>query len=173
MALEPITRQEQIIAGKDLEPITRLEKFLKEYAGSGGGGSGGSGGSIAVDSELSDTSENPVQNKVVKAALDALAIPTLHITVNSLDMSTMVTTITADKTFNEMFNVAGPTWCVITVPESISPTGQELVFECSSYKRGFSFGYGLVFTSDLTGGIAFVVDGNPDDGWTLNFKFLM
>lgn len=31
MALEPITRQEQIIAGKDLKPITRMEKFLKEY----------------------------------------------------------------------------------------------------------------------------------------------
>jgi hypothetical protein len=31
MALEPITRQEQIIAGKDLEPITRMEKFLKKY----------------------------------------------------------------------------------------------------------------------------------------------
>ena len=38
MALEPITRKEKIIAGKDLKPITRLEKFLKEYGGSGGGG---------------------------------------------------------------------------------------------------------------------------------------
>lgn len=28
-------------------------------------------GGVTVDSELSDTSENPVQNKVVKAALDA------------------------------------------------------------------------------------------------------
>ena len=37
MELEPITRQEQIIAGKDLEPITRMEKFLKEYGGGGGG----------------------------------------------------------------------------------------------------------------------------------------
>ena len=37
MALEPITRQEQIIAGKDLKPVTRMERFLKEY----GGGSGG------------------------------------------------------------------------------------------------------------------------------------
>lgn len=36
----------------------------------GGGGSGGSGGSITVDSALSDTSENPVQNKVIKSALD-------------------------------------------------------------------------------------------------------
>ena len=42
MALEPITRQEQIIAGKDLEPITRMEMFLKYYGGgSGGGGSSG------------------------------------------------------------------------------------------------------------------------------------
>lgn len=38
MALEPITRQEQIIAGKDLQPVTRMEFFLKAY---GGGGSGG------------------------------------------------------------------------------------------------------------------------------------
>lgn len=38
MALEPITRQEKIIAGQDLTPITRLEMFLKQY---GGGGSGG------------------------------------------------------------------------------------------------------------------------------------
>lgn len=33
MALEPITRQEKIIAGQDLKPITRMEKFLKEYGG--------------------------------------------------------------------------------------------------------------------------------------------
>ena len=37
MALEPITRQEKIIAGQDLEPITRMEMFLKNF---GGGGSG-------------------------------------------------------------------------------------------------------------------------------------
>lgn len=36
MALEPITRQEKIIAGQDLTPITRMEKFLKNF----GGGSG-------------------------------------------------------------------------------------------------------------------------------------
>lgn len=34
-------------------------------------GSGGGGGSIDVDDALSSTSENPVQNKVVKAALDS------------------------------------------------------------------------------------------------------
>lgn len=37
MALEPITRKEKIIAGQDLTPITRMEKFLKDF-GSGGGG---------------------------------------------------------------------------------------------------------------------------------------
>lgn len=41
MALEPITRQEKIISGENLKPITRMEMFLKEF---GGGGSGGSGG---------------------------------------------------------------------------------------------------------------------------------
>lgn len=35
---------------------------------------GGSGGSITVDSELSDASENPVQNKVIKSALDKLGV---------------------------------------------------------------------------------------------------
>lgn len=39
MALEPITRQEKIIAGENLTPITRMEKFLKQYGGGGGGGS--------------------------------------------------------------------------------------------------------------------------------------
>lgn len=37
MELKPITRQEKIIAGQDLTPITRMEKFLKQF-GSGGGG---------------------------------------------------------------------------------------------------------------------------------------
>ena len=45
MELEAITRQEQIIAGKDLQPVTRMEFFLKAY---GGGGSGGGGGVFRV-----------------------------------------------------------------------------------------------------------------------------
>lgn len=40
MALEPITRQEKIIAGQDLTPITRMEMFLKNFGGGGGGGGG-------------------------------------------------------------------------------------------------------------------------------------
>ena len=45
MELEAITRQEQIIAGKDLQPVTRMEFFLKAY---GGGGSGGGGGVLML-----------------------------------------------------------------------------------------------------------------------------
>ena len=41
MALEPITRQEKIIAGQDLTPITRMEMFLKQFCGSGGSVGGG------------------------------------------------------------------------------------------------------------------------------------
>lgn len=43
MALKPITRKEQIIAGKDLTPITRKEMFLKQLAGGSGGGGAGAG----------------------------------------------------------------------------------------------------------------------------------
>lgn len=41
----------------------------KECAGTGGG-SGGGGVSITVDEQMSDTSENPVQNKVIKKYVD-------------------------------------------------------------------------------------------------------
>ena len=89
MALEPITRKEKIIAGEDLQPITRLEKFLKQYGGGGGGGSVPTTGGVT----------------------------TLHINVTAVNMETMVaTTFTADKTPAEMqqASVNGPIWCVIT-----------------------------------------------------------
>lgn len=43
---------------------------MYQCLGSLSGGSGGAGTTITVDAELSATSENPVQNKAVKAALD-------------------------------------------------------------------------------------------------------
>ena len=87
MELEPITRQEKIIAGQDLTPITRMEMFLKQYGG-GGGGDGG-GGSAAT---------------------------TLHINITAVNFETMEATFTADKTPLEMqeASVTGPIWCVVT-----------------------------------------------------------
>lgn len=34
--LTPITREEKIIAGEDVKPVTRREKFLKAFGGGGG-----------------------------------------------------------------------------------------------------------------------------------------
>ena len=67
--LEPITREEHFMAraagasALELEPITREEHFLAAIASGGGG-------SVTVDAALSETSENPVQNKVIAAALE-------------------------------------------------------------------------------------------------------
>ena len=46
--------------------------ILNGYGGSGGGSSGGGGTSITIDSELSTSSTNPVQNKVITSAINAL-----------------------------------------------------------------------------------------------------
>lgn len=51
MELEAITRQEQIIAGKDLQPVTRMEFFLKAYRG------GGSGGGVQPDWNQNDSTQ--------------------------------------------------------------------------------------------------------------------
>ena len=49
-------------------PRNRKEKLLKEIYDNGGGGGGST--SVTVDSELSTTSKNPVQNKVITQALN-------------------------------------------------------------------------------------------------------
>lgn len=52
-------------------PTSKIERYLAKIIENGGsGGGGGGGGSVTVDSALSGSSTNPVQNKVVKAALD-------------------------------------------------------------------------------------------------------
>ena len=56
------------------------------------------GASVVVDSELSDTSTNPVQNKVIKSALDAKQDKNFTITfTKGID-----NTYTANKTFDEL-----------------------------------------------------------------------
>ena len=58
MELEAITRQEQIIAGKDLQPVTRMEFFLKAYGG------GGSGSGVQSDWNQNDsTAADYVKNR--------------------------------------------------------------------------------------------------------------
>ena len=71
----PRDREEKLLAaiaegatGKLPTPRNRKEKLLKEIYDNGGGGGGGT--SVTVDSELSTTSKNPVQNKVITQALN-------------------------------------------------------------------------------------------------------
>ena len=89
MALEPITRQEKIIAGQDLTPITRLEMFLKNFGGGGGGGSG-SGQFIVVvyNANVSGTvlKADKTYNEI-SAAIESGATVVIHMkkNINSAD----------------------------------------------------------------------------------------
>ena len=89
MALEPITRQEKIIAGQDLEPITRMEMFLKNF---GGGGGGASDAVLYTAQTLTDE-----QKKQARDNIDAdLADFVVNGTINSN------TEVTLDKTFAQI-----------------------------------------------------------------------
>ena len=83
MALKPITRQEQIIAGKNLEPITRMERFLKEYGG-------GSSGSVQSDWNQTDSSAADfIKNKPFEESYgDTLTIEAIDL--DTFDPSTLV-----------------------------------------------------------------------------------
>ena len=69
------------------EAFTSYTQKIKEYiSGKSGGGS-----SLTIDSELSDTSENAVQNKVIKDALDKKANTNIATTsANGLMSSDMI-----------------------------------------------------------------------------------
>ena len=72
-------------------PDPSFTDIIREYLESqfSGGGGGGGGGDITVDTELSDTSTNPVQNRVITAALTLKAaiddIPEMATSINMID----------------------------------------------------------------------------------------
>ena len=125
MALEPITRQEKIIAGQDLEPITRMEMFLKEYGGSGGSGGGGGG------------------------------VTTLHINVTAVNRETMEATFTADKTPLEMqeASVTGSIWCVVTFAAGVMGEGARSVGVPPAWRGAGTVAFGgmTAIAHDATG----------------------
>ena len=90
MALEPITRKEKIIAGQDLTPITRMEKFLKQYGGGGGGG--GSADAVLYTKQTLTEAQKKQARENVGAASDFVVNGTLN-----RDM-----TVTLDKTFEQI-----------------------------------------------------------------------
>lgn len=88
MALEPITRQEKIIAGQDLTPITRMEMFLKQY----GGGGGSSDAVLYTAQTLTDAQKQQARENIDAATADFV----VNGTVNS-NME-----VTLDKTFAQI-----------------------------------------------------------------------
>lgn len=144
MALEPITRQEKIIAGQNLTPITRLEKFLKEYGGSGGSG-GGSG-----------------------------VVATLHINVTAVNRETMEATFTADKTPTEMqqASVNGPIWCVVTFAAGVISGGALSLGIPPAWDALNTVAFGrtvrTVHNKAGNNDIAFAVEGAPGYEWQIN-----
>ena len=148
MALEPITRQEKIIAGQDLTPITRMEMFLKQFGG--GGGSGGSGGGVT----------------------------TLHIDVTAINLETQEATFTADKTPTEMRQAAvnGPVWCVVTFAAGVM-SEEALSLGIPPAWKGIhtvAFGSQTLPVHDQGGenDVALVVSGTPVAGWTIDLAAL-
>lgn len=81
-----------------------------------------SGGSTTVDSELSSTSENPVQNKVIKAALDGKGTyskPNGGIPKTDLAVAVQTSLGKADTALQEHQDISGKA-AVTSVPASAS-----------------------------------------------------
>lgn len=97
MELEPITRQEKIIAGQDLTPITRMEMFLKQFGGGGGGGGGSADAVLYTAQTLTDAQKKQARENIGAAG---------EFVINGTLTRDM--TVTLDKTFeqiNEAINV--------------------------------------------------------------------
>lgn len=81
------TNEQKTVGYNGLE---RYDNKIKTYIQNKIDGSG-TGGSITVDNALSDTSENPVQNKVVKVELDKKSnVEHTHTTVNGYTVNSDV-----------------------------------------------------------------------------------
>lgn len=82
-------------------PEQSFTDIIREYLESqfSGGGGGGGGGDITVDTEMSATSTNPVQNKVITAALALKAAIT--------DIPTKLSQLLNDSGFQTAAQVQG------------------------------------------------------------------
>lgn len=88
-------KQDALVSGTNIKTINGTS-----ILGSGNINISGSGGSVTVDSALSSTSENPVQNKVINSALNNKA--------NSSDIPTKVSDLTNDSGFISSYTETDP-----------------------------------------------------------------
>lgn len=90
--MTPITRLEGILAGQDIQPITRLEYFLKQYAG---GGSGGGAGAFVVNATMSGSTLTC--DKTAAEMFDACQTRVVLISVEVSGAINVLTVIAAGK----------------------------------------------------------------------------
>ena len=170
MALEPITRQEKIISGQDLTPITRLEKFLKEFGGSGGSGGAGVPDGGTVGQLLSKTESGTAW---IDPPQSGGGITTLHINVTAINMETMEATFTADKTPTEMQQALanGPTWCVVTFEAGTMFDSTKSVGIPPAWTNGaaaFGMKVHTMHNSDGDNNVSYAVNRNNGVSWVLD-----
>lgn len=159
--MTPVTRHETFLAAaaqgdSTLTPITREEYFLNEIAEAVGSGGGGS---VAVDSALSGSSENPVQNKVINTALNGKAnVPTVDTVTGATPSiaaeaghvykcgeltSLTISSFPATGEFTVIFT-SGSTATTFTEPEGmVMPDGFEIAAS-TRYEINVSDGYAVV-----------------------------
>ena len=93
-AVKNSVRKDRLIAGTNVSINEDSSGYITISA------AGGGGGSVVVDSALSSTSENPVQNKVINSALNNKA--------NSSDIPTKVSDLTNDSGFISSYTETDP-----------------------------------------------------------------
>lgn len=139
--LKPITRQEKIIAGEDIKPVTRLEHFLKQY----GGGSGstnkpkyskglefadygdGTGGVIGIgtctDTEIYIPKTTPDGSKVIYVVKESFEENTNITSVVIPDGITLI----GNNAFVDCINLVN-----VTIPNSVTEIEESAFYGCTS-----------------------------------------
>ena len=141
MALEPITRKEKIIAGENLEPITRMEQFLKKFGGSGGGGGGG-----VTTLHINVTAIN-METKEPTFTADKTPMEMLQASAN------------------------GSTWCVVTFEAGVMSANAVSIGLPPAWLGNIpAFGGSTAFVHDADGGntISYAVRGGSSDRWLVD-----
>ena len=91
----------------------------------------GGGGSVTVDDELSSTSENPVQNKVIYSALENKSVKYIELTANVAQNATSASFTDAAITSTKTYEVYSTVFTQIT-GMSISGTTLTVTFKAAS-----------------------------------------
>ena len=96
---------------------------------------------MIVDIELSDTSTNPVQNKVIKSALDSLSgglIVNLTKDETNMEFTSSKRAYTADRTPDDIYNTIFSGKNIILLANYIEPGGHELqgVYHLAGFYNG-------------------------------------